>query len=144
MTIKDCSWWRLKIYEVDVSRLIMLTAEDLWSWRFLKRYNLWMCADRLSTFMRHATCHSLIGWCIRSKRHFVFCASFIYITYLSPFISTIFSQKSLSERSRQLCQNTPSRICIRRLLNRQLPFTKCGEYLFSLLFSSCILCLRFC
>ena len=90
-----------------------------------------MCADRLSTFMRHATCHSLIGWCIRSKRHFVFCASLIYITYLSPFISTIFSQKLLSERSRQPCQSTPSRIRTRRLLNRQLPVTKCGEYLFS-------------
>ena len=89
-------------YKVDVPRLITLTAENLWSWRFLKGYNLWMCVDRLSTFMRHATCRYLIGWCIGSKRRFVFRASLIYITYFSSFISTIFSQKLLSERSHHI------------------------------------------
>ena len=35
--------------------------------------------DRLSSIYEHATCHFSIGFCIRSKRRFVFCALQVYI-----------------------------------------------------------------
>ena len=90
-------------------------------------------------FMRHATCHFLIGFCTGSKRRFVFRASLTYITHFSSLISTLFSQNILSECHRQPCQSTPSNICTRQLYNRRLSVTQSGEYLL-LFFPSLAFC----
>ena len=102
------------------------------------------------TLMKLATCHSWIGWCIGSKRRFVFRASHIYKAPLSSFISNIFSKKSLSEQSRQPCQDTLSESYPVGYFTRQPLFALSGKC-FILVFHNhhhcyfyVTLCLHFC
>ena len=134
LTVQDCLCWRLKTLEVD-------------GWGFLKLTVLQVdmnCEHMLigcQAFMRHATCHFLIGFCNGSKHCFVFRASLVYITHFSSLISTIFSQNILSERRRQPCQSVehlyPSTI-------QPSTFRYSKRWVFIIIFSkSCILCLHF-
>ena len=67
MTVPDESTRQRKIHRVD---------------GYMMGTNLLVRTDRLSTFIEHATCQSLNGRCIGSKRRFVFRASPIYIRRL--------------------------------------------------------------
>ena len=118
LTFPDWSRWRLKTYEVDDSSRGTIYGCVLTGCQHL------LGMPRVATWLDGVSDRSVAS----SSVHL---SSLIYITLLSPLISTIFSQKSLSERSCQPCQSTPSSIRTRQLLNRQLPVTKCGEYLFS-------------
>ena len=129
LTVEYCSCWWLKALEVDGSS---------------RGYELRTYVTGCQTFMRHATCHFLIGFCTGLKRRFVFRASFIYITHLFHLISTIFSQNLLSQRSRQPCQRTPSNIYTCQLYNCRLSVTQSGECLSLFIFSVLHFVLKFC
>ncbi|XP_050258352.1 uncharacterized protein LOC126703435 [Quercus robur] len=68
MTVPDGSTRQRKNHQVD---------------GYMTGTNLLVRTDRLSAFIKHATCHSLNGRCIGSKRRFVFRALPIYIRRLT-------------------------------------------------------------
>ena len=128
--IKDCSWWRLKIYEVGVSRLIMLTAEDSWSRWFLKGDNLWMCVDRLSNI--YEACHmSLFDWMLYWIEALLRlpCISHIYNTPLSPHFYNFQLKHIVRAPSSTLSDNDPFNCCTRHWYNhRPSLIHRLGEY----------------
>ena len=100
MTVPDESTRQRKIHRVD---------------GYMMGTNLLVRTDRLSTFIEHATCQSLTGRCIGSKRRFVFRASPIYKRRLTLSFLHFSIRNCLSERSRQPCQSNPSRTSVYRL-----------------------------
>ena len=125
LTVEDSWSWRLKIIEVDGWRSLKLTV-----WRFLKLAVLqgdMNCENMLTgfqAFMRHATCHFLIGFCTRSKHRFVFRASHIYNTLLLPHFSTFQLKHIVRAPSSTLSESFPSNICTRHLYNRRPSVTQ--------------------
>ena len=91
------------------------SEEDSSSRRLHAGHILLMRTVRLSTFIEHATCQSLNGRCIGSKRRFVFRASPIYIRRLNLSFSHF--------QTEIVCQSEPSTLSEHSVEDEYLPIT---------------------
>ena len=90
--------------------------------------NLLVRTDRLSAFIKHATCHSLNGRCIGSKRRFVFRALPIYIRRLTLSFFNFHSENTCQSGAVNLVRANPSSLPVQSVEDEYLLITPTVTY----------------